>query len=413
MPYFCLIGQSSRRALSRLTLSGQLLSGAKRCCAGAGAAAAVADAVGAGAVPRHPDEERPVVAEVGRPPVLRVGHQRVEVLLQGLEVELLELLGVVELLAHGIGQGGVLVEDLEVQLVRPPVPVRPASNVVCMTGHLPALLRHLSVHVSLRSFSGTGEPDCLALACTMIGSPGIRSNHIACAIRSEYLIEMITLRQLRYLPRSPSTGISVSRGGLRHYPAGAVDAGPRARAYARRRAGRAAAGRVAVTDAGLKVARRASSVLAAARDLVDFARQRDCWAGSCGSASSRRSRPTCCRACCWAAGRYPQLRWSCARPRPRSWSVNSPAPRWTAAMLALPDRTAGVARWRCSRSPFCWRYRRPCAPGARWRGRGVLRSAPASCWRTAIACATRRWPIAPASRGVGADGARRPANSPR
>jgi hypothetical protein len=30
-PYFCLTGQSSRRALSRLTLSGQLLSGAKRC----------------------------------------------------------------------------------------------------------------------------------------------------------------------------------------------------------------------------------------------------------------------------------------------------------------------------------------------------------------------------------------------
>ena len=31
-PYFCLIGHSRRRALSRLTLSGQLLSGAKRCC---------------------------------------------------------------------------------------------------------------------------------------------------------------------------------------------------------------------------------------------------------------------------------------------------------------------------------------------------------------------------------------------
>ena len=30
LPYFCLIGQSSRRALSRSTLSGQLLSGAKR-----------------------------------------------------------------------------------------------------------------------------------------------------------------------------------------------------------------------------------------------------------------------------------------------------------------------------------------------------------------------------------------------
>jgi hypothetical protein len=78
-------------------------------------------------VPRHPDEEPPVVTVVGRPPVLRVRHQRVEVLLQGLEVELLEFLSVVERLAHGIGQGRVLVEDPEVQLVRPPVPVRRAS----------------------------------------------------------------------------------------------------------------------------------------------------------------------------------------------------------------------------------------------------------------------------------------------
>ena len=31
LPYFCLIGQRRRRALSRLALSGQLLSGAKRC----------------------------------------------------------------------------------------------------------------------------------------------------------------------------------------------------------------------------------------------------------------------------------------------------------------------------------------------------------------------------------------------
>ena len=30
-PYFCLIGQSSLRALSRFALSGQLLRGAKRC----------------------------------------------------------------------------------------------------------------------------------------------------------------------------------------------------------------------------------------------------------------------------------------------------------------------------------------------------------------------------------------------
>ena len=32
LPYFCLIGHSSRRALSRFPLSGQLFSGAKRWC---------------------------------------------------------------------------------------------------------------------------------------------------------------------------------------------------------------------------------------------------------------------------------------------------------------------------------------------------------------------------------------------
>ena len=98
-PYFFLIGQSSRRALSRFALSGQLLSGAKRCCAVAATAAAVGDAVGAGGVPRHADEERPVVAVVGRPPVLRGGHHLDEVPLQRLDVEGLELSRVIEVLA--------------------------------------------------------------------------------------------------------------------------------------------------------------------------------------------------------------------------------------------------------------------------------------------------------------------------
>src|SRR5262249_13147888 len=40
----------------------------------AAAAAPVAGAVGAGAVPGHADEERAVMAKVGRPPVLRIGH---------------------------------------------------------------------------------------------------------------------------------------------------------------------------------------------------------------------------------------------------------------------------------------------------------------------------------------------------
>jgi len=97
LPYFCLIGHSRRRALSRLPLSGQLLSGAKRCCPyprnmpvsscievangkqngseesyayHTTAAASILDAVGTGAVPGHTDEQTAVVTEVCRPPRL-------------------------------------------------------------------------------------------------------------------------------------------------------------------------------------------------------------------------------------------------------------------------------------------------------------------------------------------------------
>ena len=124
LPYFCLIGQSNRRALSRLALSGQLFRGAKRCVPYACAAAAVGDAIGPGTVPGHPNEQRTVVAVVGRPPVLGRRHQLFDVLLQGIQVELLELLGVIEILAHRIALGRVLMKDLQVQLIRPPVPVR-------------------------------------------------------------------------------------------------------------------------------------------------------------------------------------------------------------------------------------------------------------------------------------------------
>ena len=64
--------------------------------AGRAPAASVMNSVRARTVPGHPDEEGTVVAVVGRPPLLRGGHQRHDVLLQGVEVKALELLGVVE-----------------------------------------------------------------------------------------------------------------------------------------------------------------------------------------------------------------------------------------------------------------------------------------------------------------------------
>ena len=63
----------------------------------AGTAAAIPHAVGAGAVPGHADEERPVVAVIGRPPLLGVRHQLVKVLLNFSQIELYKFFCVVKI----------------------------------------------------------------------------------------------------------------------------------------------------------------------------------------------------------------------------------------------------------------------------------------------------------------------------
>src|SRR5262249_21387347 len=78
--------------------------GCEALLAGAGAAAAVGDAVGARAVPCHADHQPTVVAEVGWPPRLRVRLQGMQILDHRMEVEAFEFLGVVERLTHRIGQ---------------------------------------------------------------------------------------------------------------------------------------------------------------------------------------------------------------------------------------------------------------------------------------------------------------------
>ena len=64
-----------------------------------------------------------VVTKVGRPPVLGVGHQGVDVLLQCIVVELLELLDIVEISAEGVLSGVMLAQDVDPELVWPPVGV--------------------------------------------------------------------------------------------------------------------------------------------------------------------------------------------------------------------------------------------------------------------------------------------------
>ena len=90
----------------------------------ASAAATIGGAIGARAVPRHADEERTVMAVIRRPPVLRGGHQRLDVGLDRREVERLELLRIVEIVTHRVRLARMLAQRRQVEPLGPPVLVR-------------------------------------------------------------------------------------------------------------------------------------------------------------------------------------------------------------------------------------------------------------------------------------------------
>ena len=90
---------------------------------GTGATAAILHPVSARRVPRHPHEERTVVAVVGRPPILRIGHHRFDIGLECIDVNGRDRCGVIEIGIHRIVLGGVLHQHLEVDLVGPPIAV--------------------------------------------------------------------------------------------------------------------------------------------------------------------------------------------------------------------------------------------------------------------------------------------------
>ena len=76
-------------------------------------------------MPGHANEERSVVSVVGGPPVLAVRHQSVEVFLEALVVKGLEGFSVVKIWVHGVGLGVVLVENVQVEVLGPPILIGP------------------------------------------------------------------------------------------------------------------------------------------------------------------------------------------------------------------------------------------------------------------------------------------------
>ena len=87
----------------------------------AATAAPVGNAVGARRVPGHADHQAAVVAPIGRPPALARGHQGFEVVLERLHIEFFDLVAVVKARIHRVGFAVVLVQDVEVQRLGPPI----------------------------------------------------------------------------------------------------------------------------------------------------------------------------------------------------------------------------------------------------------------------------------------------------
>ena len=128
LPVLLLHRPQQAARLVQVDVVGPAVEGGEALRPGPRAAAAVADAVGARAVPGHPDEEGTVVAVVRRPPLLRCRHHLEHVGLELLEVDAQEGLGVVEVLVEGVGLGGVLMQEFEIELLGPPLGVGSARS---------------------------------------------------------------------------------------------------------------------------------------------------------------------------------------------------------------------------------------------------------------------------------------------
>ena len=68
------------------------------------------------------------MAEICWPPLLGVGHDLVQILLDSIVVKALERLAVVETLVERVGDGGMLAEDVDLELVGPPIEVAGPST---------------------------------------------------------------------------------------------------------------------------------------------------------------------------------------------------------------------------------------------------------------------------------------------
>ena len=113
-------GPKQHARLVEVGIVGPAVEGSETQGSGSCTTTAIADAVGASAVPRHADEERSIMPVVGGPPLLGSGHDLIDVLAQFFKVDVFELFDVIEGVVHRTHLRCILVEHLEVELIGPP-----------------------------------------------------------------------------------------------------------------------------------------------------------------------------------------------------------------------------------------------------------------------------------------------------
>ena len=172
---------------------------------------------------------------------------------------------------------------------------------------------------------------------------------------------MITLRQLRYL---------TSLARHRHFGRAAADCAVTQPALSmqvrelEREIGAELVerrpGEIALTDTGLDVAQRAEQILAATRDLVDFARHRDLLSGPLRLGIIPTLAPYILpRVLPRPAGELSAIAAGSARDADQAAARGTRrAARSTSSCWRCRSRAPTSRRWPCSTMPSCWRCRR-------------------------------------------------------
>ena len=143
---FLLDGPQQTTAFVEVAVVGPGVQGGEALGTSACAATAVSDPVGAGCVPGQANHEAAVMAPIGRPPLLAVGHECGEVFLHCRHVQFLHFLAVVEALER-VGLGVLLVQDVQVEGGGPPLHVRDrAGGVSTVHDRALAQIRVACVH---------------------------------------------------------------------------------------------------------------------------------------------------------------------------------------------------------------------------------------------------------------------------